>query len=99
MRSDVHEREHALIERGSVIAARAVAIGMAPVFMIAGLGMSVSIVLLPFGVLFGVSGVLLLVWGLFGYDDGDAIRPVKSVVPGSRAISLRTPAPSAPRTS
>ncbi len=34
--------------------------------MIAGLGMSISIVLLPFGLVLGVAGVLLLVWGLFG---------------------------------
>ncbi len=39
----------------------------APVLMIAGLGMTMSVVLLPFGLVFGLSGVLLLVWGLFGH--------------------------------
>ena len=66
MRSHGRERWRSLIETGGVIAARAAAITLAPAFMIAGLGMTVSIVLLPFGVLFGVGGVLLLVWGLFG---------------------------------
>ena len=66
MRSHRHERARALIERASLVAARAAAITIAPLFMIAGLGMSVSVVLLPFGVFFGVGGVLLCVWGLFG---------------------------------
>ena len=42
------------------------AVVAAPVLMIAGLGMT-SVVLLPFGLVFGLSGVLLLVWGLFGH--------------------------------
>ncbi len=43
------------------------AVVAAPVLMIAGLGMTMSVVLLPFGLVFGLSGVLLLVWGLFGH--------------------------------
>ncbi len=66
MRSHRHERARALIERASLVAARAAAITIAPLFMIAGVGMSMSVVLLPFGVFFGVGGVLLCVWGLFG---------------------------------
>ncbi len=66
MRSHRHERARALIERASLVAARAVAITIAPLLMITGLGMSMSVVLLPFGVFFGVGGVLLCVWGLFG---------------------------------
>ncbi len=43
------------------------AVVAAPVLVIAGLGMTMSVVLLPFGLVFGLSGVLLLVWGLFGH--------------------------------
>ena len=43
------------------------AVVAAPVLIIAGLGMTMSVVLLPFGLVFGLSGVLLLVWGLFGH--------------------------------
>ena len=43
------------------------AVVSAPILMIAGLGMTMSVVLLPFGLVFGLPGVLLLVWGLFGH--------------------------------
>ncbi len=66
MKSHVHQRSHDLITRGSVITARVAALMLAPMLMVVGLGMAMSIVLLPFGVFFGVSGVLLFVWGLFG---------------------------------
>ncbi len=65
MKSHVHQHSHDLIARGSVIAARVAALTLAPMLIVAGLGMSMSVVLLPFGVFFGVGGVLLFVWGLF----------------------------------
>ncbi len=46
--------------------ARLIAIFAGPVLLIAGLGMTMSIVLIPFGLPALAMGTLLLVWGLFG---------------------------------
>ncbi len=63
-----HAHGHALIAQGAIIALHLVAIGLAPILMVAGLGMTMSVVLLPFGLFFGVGGVLLLVFGLFEWS-------------------------------
>ncbi len=65
MRHHTHAHGRALIAQGAIIALHLVAIGLAPILMVAGLGMTMSVVLLPFGLFFGVGGVLLFVWGLF----------------------------------
>ena len=46
--------------------ARLIAILAGPALLIAGLGMTMSIVLIPFGLPALAMGTLLLVWGLFG---------------------------------
>ena len=46
--------------------ARLIATLAGPVLLIAGLGMTMSIVLVPFGLSALAIGTLLLVWGLFG---------------------------------
>jgi hypothetical protein len=48
----------------------ALAIGF--VLMIAGLGMGVSMVLLPVGLIVGLLGVVVVVWALFGDVPGSA---------------------------
>jgi hypothetical protein len=48
-----------IIEHGT-----AIVVGV--VLLILGLGMGVSIVLLPFGIVVGIAGASLLLWGLFG---------------------------------
>ena len=50
-----HAHGHALIAQGAIIALHLVAIGLAPILMVAGLGMTMSVVLLPFGLFFGES--------------------------------------------
>ena len=68
MRHHAHAHGHALIAQGAIIALHLVAIGLAPILMVAGLGMTMSVVLLPFGLFFGVGSVLLLVFGLFEWS-------------------------------
>ena len=46
--------------------ARLIATFAGPVLLIAGFGMTMSIVLIPFGLSALAMGTLLLVWGLFG---------------------------------
>jgi hypothetical protein len=43
----------------------AIAVVVGVVLMIAGLGMGVTMVLLPIGIPLGLGGVLLCLWGLF----------------------------------
>ncbi len=53
-----HAHGHALIAQGAIIALHLVAIGLAPILMVAGLGMTMSVELLPFGFFFGESSYL-----------------------------------------
>jgi len=46
------------------------------ILMIAGLGMGVSIVLLPIGIPVGLFGLFVFLWGLFGWQtEGGSISP------------------------
>ena len=54
-----------LITAESLVAHTA-AVVVAPVLMIAGLGLCMSIVLMPFGLTIGLAGTLMLFWGLTG---------------------------------
>jgi hypothetical protein len=46
--------------------ATAIIVGL--VLMIVGLGLGVTLVALPVGIVAGLCGVLLFLWGLFGYS-------------------------------
>lgn len=58
-----------LLEEGGRFLAHTAAIVLGVVLMFVGLGMGVSLVLLPLGLPVGLGGVLLLLWGLFGYPE------------------------------
>jgi hypothetical protein len=45
----------------------AIIVGM--IFMIIGLGMGVSMVLLPVGIPLGLAGLLIFLWGFFGWSE------------------------------
>jgi hypothetical protein len=62
---------HELLEEGKQFLGHAAAIGVGFVLMVAGLGMGVTMVLLPIGFPVGLIGVLMFVWGLFGYAAKD----------------------------
>jgi hypothetical protein len=73
-RTDTHEHgthQHELLEEGKQFISHAAAIGVGFALMVAGLGMGVTMVLLPIGLPVGLVGVLLFVWGLFGYATKD----------------------------
>ena len=40
------------------------------VMMVAGVGMGVTLVMLPVGVPVGIAGLLVFLWGLFGWSQG-----------------------------
>jgi hypothetical protein len=50
----------------------AVLVGM--IFMITGLGMGVSMVLLPVGIPLGLAGLLFFLWGFFGWSESGPSR-------------------------
>ncbi len=55
-----------LLVTAELAVARLIATFAGPVLLIAGFGMTMSIVLIPFGLSALAMGTLLLVWGLFG---------------------------------
>lgn len=50
----------------------AIILGM--MLMITGLGMGVSIVLLPVGIPLGLAGLLMFIWGFFGWSESGPSR-------------------------
>ena len=64
MRSDVRTAHRERVARGARLAAHIAVVGTASVLMIAGIGLCMSIVLMPFGLVVGLTGMLLLSWGV-----------------------------------
>jgi hypothetical protein len=60
-----------LAEDASFFAGHIFAIVAGLVLMIVGLALGVTMVLLPVGLVVGLCGVGVLVWGLFGRTDND----------------------------
>ena len=56
-----------LLMTAELAVARLIATLAGPVLFIAGLGMTMSIVFVPFGLPLLAMGTLLLIWGLFGH--------------------------------
>lgn len=50
----------------------AIILGM--LLMITGLGMGVSMVLLPVGIPLGLAGLLIFIWGFFGWSESGPSR-------------------------
>jgi hypothetical protein len=56
-----------LAKGAGLVVAHVLAIVAGFILMIAGLGMGVTIVMLPVGIPVGLFGLLLFIWGLFGW--------------------------------
>ena len=54
-----------LLETGERVLGHTIAVVVGLVFMIAGMGMGVTMVLLPIGVPLGIAGLLLFLWGFY----------------------------------
>jgi hypothetical protein len=76
-----HETAGRVLAKGAgLLAIHLVAVLAGVVMMIAGLGMGVSIVLLPLGVPLGLFGLLFFICGMFGWTDGEQV-PVQPPSP------------------
>jgi hypothetical protein len=62
---DVHASNRLVLETGERILGHTIAIVAGLALMIVGLGMGVTMVLLPIGLPVGLAGLLLLMWGLW----------------------------------
>jgi hypothetical protein len=59
-----------LAKGAGLVAGHIVAVVVGLALMIAGLGMGVTIVLLPIGIPVGLLGLFAFIWGLFGWTAG-----------------------------
>ena len=60
-------RGRAIIQRVERILGHLAAVMVGFAFMVIGLGLGVTMIMLPVGLLIGLVGVLIFVWGLFGH--------------------------------
>ena len=58
---------HGVIHWGEVVIGHVAAVIGGVALMVIGLAMGVTMVMLPFGIVVGLVGVLLFVWGLVGH--------------------------------
>ena len=58
---------HSIIHWGEVVVGHVAAVVGGIVLMVVGLAMGVTMVMLPLGIVVGLAGVLLFVWGLVGH--------------------------------
>jgi uncharacterized membrane protein len=63
--SDQHMTGRRMLEAGERVVGRMLAIVLGIAMMVSGLGMGVTIVLVPLGIPLGVIGLLLFLWGVF----------------------------------
>lgn len=64
-------RGRAFLDRGERILEHVAAVCLGFVLMVVGLGLGVTMIMLPVGLPVGLLGVLLFVWGLVGHLDQD----------------------------
>jgi hypothetical protein len=76
--SDQHATGRHLLETGERLIVRALAVVLGVAMMVSGLGMGVTIVLVPLGIPVGVIGLLLALWGVF-YSTPVAAPPAGEV--------------------
>ena len=62
---DTHASNRHLLETGERFLGHTIAVVAGLALMIVGLGMGVTMVLLPIGLPLGLAGLLLLMWGLW----------------------------------
>src|SRR5262249_41064766 len=63
--ADEHTTGRHMLETGERFVGRTLAVALGVVLMVSGLGMGVTIALLPIGLPLGLVGLLLAIWGLF----------------------------------
>jgi len=63
--TDQHTTGRQMLEVGGLFAGRTVAVVLGIAMMVSGLGMGVTIVLVPLGIPLGIIGLLLFLWGVF----------------------------------
>jgi hypothetical protein len=66
--------EHYFVHLGEVFIGHLAAVAGGFLLMVVGLGMGVTMVMLPVGIVVGIAGVLLFVWGLFGHLMSDKTK-------------------------
>ena len=62
---DIHASDHHLLNSGGRFLGHTVAVVLGFLLMIVGLGMVVTMVLLPIGLPLGLAGLVLCMWGLY----------------------------------
>ncbi len=67
MRTKIGVHVHALVEKSERFLSQLVAVFVGFALMVIGLGLGVTMIMLPVGLAVGLVGVLLFVWGLFGH--------------------------------
>ena len=65
------DRGRRWLETGALILAHVAAVAGGFVLMVVGLGLGVTMIMLPIGLLVGLIGVMLFVWGLVGHLGND----------------------------
>jgi cytochrome c biogenesis protein CcdA len=63
--NDVHASDRHLMKTGARFFGHTLAVVLGLALMLVGLGMGVTMVMLPIGLPLGLAGVLLVVWGLW----------------------------------
>ncbi len=71
MRTRTTGRGRAFLEKGERVVGHIAAVFLGFVLMVVGLGLGVTMIMLPVGLPVGLLGVLLFVWGLVGHLDSD----------------------------
>ena len=69
MTSKMTATMHSMMHWGEEVVGHVAAVVAGFALMIVGLAMGVTMVMLPFGIVVGLVGVLLMVWGLVGHLD------------------------------
>lgn len=59
-----------LLEIGGLVLGHAAAVVIGFAMMVVGLGLGVTMIMLPVGLVIGLVGVGIFVWGLLGHLDG-----------------------------
>ena len=67
MSRKINVHGHALVEKGERFLGQLAAVFVGFALMVIGLGLGVTMIMLPVGLAVGLVGVLLFVWGLFGH--------------------------------
>ena len=65
------DRGRRWLQKAELILAHVAAVALGFALMVVGLGLGVTMIMLPVGLAVGLLGVMLFVWGLFGHLGND----------------------------